>query len=251
MSASPTSTALAGRRPSSLTAFASVYRLFLRGQLTRLRAIGLLALGLIGILLAVVVRLGDDVLENSVELLAGYGLAIVAPICTLWVATSILGEPSEDGLLAYLWLKPIGRWVLPAAAVAASLTIMIPLVVVPVTIAAAVSGFGDVVTATFLASLLAVAAYSGLFVTLGARFNRALWWGLLYILVWENAIALISDGTARLAVRSYVVSLLSNRTGVDIAVDGRSSAAAIVVPILVMAGGIGLSTLLLRRRDID
>ena len=127
-----------------------------------------------------------------------------------------MGDLIEDRLLAYLWLKPMASWVLPAAAIAATLTIMIPLVVAPLTIAAAVSGVDDLIVPTLVSSVLAVAAYSGLFVTLGSRFSRALWWGLLYILVWENAIARIADGTARLAVRSYVVSILSRATDVDI-----------------------------------
>lgn len=237
--------------PAWPTALATMYRLLLRGQLTRLRALGLLTLGAIGILLAAVARGADDPLEASAELMAGYGLGVVAPVCTLWVATSLLGDLIEDDLVAYLWLKPISRWVLPTAAVGASLTIMIPLVIAPLTIAAAVSGSGDVIIGTVVAAGLAVLAYSGLFVAIGARFNRALWWGLLYILVWENAVALISDGTARLAVRSYVVSVLARATGVDITVDGRSAIASVLVPVLMAVAGIGVSTWFLRTRDID
>ncbi len=94
-------------------------------------------------------------------------------------------------------------------------------------------------------------AYSGLFITLGARFSRALWLGLLYILVWENAIARISDGTAQIAVRSYVVSILSRATDVNLRLADRSSTASIVVPLAIAAAGIALTTLILRRRDID
>ena len=237
--------------PSPTTAFAATYRLLLRGQLTRLRVVGLLALGAVGILLAIVVRTGDEVFENSADVLAAYGLAVVAPVCTLWIASAMLGDLIEDRLLAYLWLKPIPRWVLPAAAVAATFTIMVPLVVVPITIAAAISGFGDLVVGAVAGSLLAVAGYSGLFVALGTRFTKALWWGLLYVLVWENAIALIADGTARLSIRSYSVSILSSVADVDLTIGDRSMAASILVPLAVMAAGTALATLVLNRRDID
>ena len=121
-------------RPTSLDAFAALYRLFLRGQLTRLRAVGLLGLGAISVILTAVARTSDDVTDTATSVLAEYGLAVVAPVCTLWVATSLLGDLVEDRLLAYLWLKPTARWVMPAAAVAAVLTIMVPVVVAPLTI---------------------------------------------------------------------------------------------------------------------
>ena len=179
------------------------------------------------------------------------GLAVVAPVCTLWVATSLLGDLVEDRLLAYLWLKPVARWVMPTAAVAAVLTIMVPVVVVPLTVAALVSGVSELVVATAVAALLAVVAYAGLFVAAGARFTRALWWGLLYILVWENAVARIADGTAQLAVRSYVVSILARATDVDLALADRSPAASIIVPLLIAAVGVAAATAVLSRRDID
>ena len=237
--------------PAPATAFAAVYRFFLRGQLTRLRALGLFTLGALSIVLTAVTRTSDDVVDAATNLLAEYGLGVVAPVCTLWVASSLMGDLIEDRLLAYLWLKPVASWVLPAAAIAATLTIMLPLVVAPLTIAAVVSGVDDLIVPTLVASTLAVAAYSGLFVTLSSRFSRALWWGLLYILVWENAIARIADGTARLAVRSYVVSILSRATDVDISLADRSAASSVIVPLAIAATGIAVSSWILRRRDID
>jgi ABC-2 type transport system permease protein len=239
------------RSPATTDAFIQLYRLFLRGQLTRLRAFGLLTLGAISILLTAVARTSDDVTDTATTVLAEYGLGIVAPICTLWVATSLLGDLIEDRLMAYLWLKPLPRWVMPTAAVAAVLTVMVPVVVIPLTIAAIVSGVGALIGPTVLASVLAVAAYGGLFVAFGALFNRALWWGLLYILVWENAIARIADGTATLAVRSYVVSILSRATDVDLPLANRSAVASVIVPIGIAVAGTALATVFLRRRDID
>jgi len=239
------------QRPGPMLAFTTTYRLLLHGQLTRLRALGLLSLGLIGIVLAAVTRAANNVPEAATNLLADYGLGIVAPVCTLWVATSLLGDLVEDRLLVYLWLKPVSSWVLPASAVAATLTIMIPLVVVPLAIAAAVTGIGELVVPMVLATTLAVLGYSGMFVALGTRFNRALWWGLNYTLVWENSIARIADGTARLAIRSYVVSILSRASDVSIALADRSPTASVLVPATVAVAGIAVSAWILRNRDID
>jgi ABC-2 type transport system permease protein len=157
----------------------------------------------------------------------------------------------DDRLLAYLWLKPIRSWVLPAAAVAATCTIMIPLVVVPLTVAAVATGVTELILPTAGAALLAVLAYSGLFVAAGARFSRALWWGLLYVLVWENAVARISNGTSLLAVRSYTVSILSRATDTDLFLANRSPAASILVPIGLAIAGVVVSAWVLRTRDIE
>lgn len=251
MTVTPPTAAPVVRRPSTADALIQLYRLFLRGQLTRLRAFGLLTLGAISIILTAIARTSDDVADAATSILAEYGLAVVAPICTLWVASSLLGDLVEDRLLAYLWLKPIPRWVMPTAALGAVLTVMVPVVVVPLTIAAVVSGVADLVVATMVASLLAVTAYGGLFVALGARFSRALWWGLAYVLVWENAIARIADGTAQLAVRSYVVSVLSRATDVDLSLADRSATASVAVPIVLAIAGVGLATWSLSRRDVD
>jgi ABC-2 type transport system permease protein len=172
-------------------------------------------------------------------------------VCTLWIATSLLGDLTEDRLLAYLWLKPIPRWVLPLAAFAATVTVMVPLVVVPLTVAAVASGVGDLVLATAGASILAVIGYGGIFVALGSRFSRALWWGLLYVLVWENAVARIADGTARLAVRSYVNTVVARATDVDLSLASRGPVTMVVVPVLIGAAGVAVAVWVMRTRDID
>lgn len=241
----------ATRRPTSGAAFLALYRLFLRGQLTRLRAVGLALLGGVAIVLTLLARSADDPTETAAGIIAEFGLGIVAPVCTLWIATSLLGDLTEDRLLAYLWLKPIPRWILPVAAFAATVTVMVPLVVVPLTVAAVASGVGDLVPATAAASFLAVIGYGGIFVALGSRFSRALWWGLLYVLVWENAVARIADGTARLAVRSYVNTIVARATDVDLSLANRGSVTMVVMPLLIAAAGIAVSVWVMRTRDID
>ena len=68
---------------------------------------------------------------------------------------------------------------------------------------------------------LAALAYAGLFVAAGLWFRRAVWWGLAFFLLWENAAAHASDGTARFTVTSWARSIVSTVDGVDV----RSTAA--------------------------
>ena len=95
----------------------------------------------------------------------------------------------EDRLLVYLWLKPVPRWQLPAAAVLATVSVVVPLTALPLTASALVAGAGDVAWATLLAASLAALAYAGLFVAAGLWFRRAVWWGLAFVLIWENVAA--------------------------------------------------------------
>lgn len=228
-----------------------LHRLLLRLQVTRGRLVGLGLLSITAVVLAAVTRGADDPTTAGVELIAGYGLGVVAPVCTLWIAASVLGDLVEDRTLVYLWLRPVARWQIAVAGLAAVLTLVVPLVGVPLVIAAAVTGASGAVAGTALSTGLALVAYGGAFLALGARVRRALWWGLGYVLVWENSVARISDGTARLAIRSYTETVLSDATDVELRLADRSLVASIVVPLLVGAVATWWCGRVLQRREVD
>ena len=52
------------------------------------------------------------------------------------------GDLAEDGTLVYLWLRPYPRWQLAVPPSAASMTVVVPVAVVPFVIGAAFSGGG-------------------------------------------------------------------------------------------------------------
>ena len=212
-----------GRAGSSgRSSFVVLYRLLLRLQVTPLRIAGITALGSLAVLLGALARGDDDPLRATTEVALGYGLGIVLPLATVWLATSSIGDLVEDRLLVYLWLKPVPRWQLPAAAILATVTIVVPLVAVPLVATAVVAGTTELIGALALASVLAVVAYAGLFVAAGLWLRRALWWSLLYILVWENGLARAVDGAARLSIASYAQSLVADAAGIEIAYADRA-----------------------------
>jgi ABC-2 type transport system permease protein len=180
-----------------------------------------------------------------------YGLGIVIPLATLWLGTSVVGDLVDDRLLVYLWLKPVARWQLPAAAVLATVTIVVPLTALPLAGSALLAGAGDVALACLLASLLAVSAYAGLFVAAGLWLRRAAWWGIAFVLLWENVAAYAVDGLARFTVTGWAHSIVAIAPGIEVPLEGRSAAAALVVlPALAFAGWL-LATVRYRRADID
>jgi ABC-2 type transport system permease protein len=238
-------------RPAAAASLAALYRLLLRMQVTVPRLLGIGALGALAVLLGVFARLGDEPLEAAADSAAAYGLGILVPLAALWLGTAAIGDLVEDRLLVYLWLKPVARWQLPAAAVLATLTVVAPLTALPLVAAALVAGAGELALASLAAAGLAACAYAGLFVAAGLWFRRAVWWGLAFIVLWENAGAYASEGTERFTVTSWARSLLSAVEGVEVPLDGRSAAAALVVlPAIGVAGWL-VAWARYRRADVD
>ena len=242
-----TATSVSSRHSS----FAALYLLLLRLLVTPMRIAAVLALGSLEILLGVLARSDDDPLRATTEFALAYGFGLVLPLATAWLATSSIGDLVEDRLLVYLWLKPVPRWQLPTAAVLATVTIVVPLVAVPLLLTAVVAGTTELLGSLVLASVLAVFAYAGVFVALGLWLRRALWWCLLYILVWENGLARAVDGAARLSIASYAQSLVADAAGVEISYADRLPAASIIVPLAVGFVGLALAVFRYRRTEID
>jgi ABC-2 type transport system permease protein len=237
-----------GRASSS---FVSLYRLVLRLQVTPMRVAGIVALGSLAVLLGALSRSDDEPLRATTEIALGYGLGIVLPLATAWHATSSVGDLVEDRLLVYLWLKPVSRWQLPAAAILATATIVLPLVAVPLVVTAVVAGASQLIGSTLLACALAVVAYAGVFVAVGLWLRRALWWCLLYILVWENGLARAVDGASRLSIASYAQSLVAAKADVVVSWADRGTGASVVAPIVAAVAGLVLAVIHYRRAEID
>ncbi len=217
------------------------------------RLIGLAALGAVAVLLGA--NLSADAaggpLEQGAALVSAYGLSLLVPVVTLVFASSVLGDPSEDGTLVYLWLQPVPRWHLVLIALGAALTLALPLTVVPLALAAAATGGGlRLVTATVVSCSIGVVAYAGVFAWLGLRVRRALLWGVLYVLVWEGFVARAGDTVAVLALRTSTRSVLGHLSGTTTA--GAESSLVVSVAILLLAGtgGFALAVRRLTRQEV-
>jgi ABC-2 type transport system permease protein len=243
--------AAAVRRPAALTAFVAIYRLLMRTQITVPRLLGIGALGALSILIGLFARADDNSTQAAADAVSSYGLAILVPLATLWLGTSAVGDLVEDRLLVYLWLKPVPRWQLPAAAILATVTVVVPLTAVPLVLSALVAGASDVAWATTLAAPLAALAYAGVFVAAGLWFRRAIWWGLAFVLIWENAVAYAAEGAARFTVVGWASSVLGRAPGVDVQLDAGSPALGLVVlPSIAIAAWL-VATWRYGRADID
>jgi ABC-2 type transport system permease protein len=232
--------------------FLAEYRLLLRSVCTigRLVAIGLLAA--LSVLTAITVAIGSpsDPISEGVGFVNG-NIATLIPVAVLVFGAAVLGDLIDDGSLVYLWLRPVPSWVHVLAAWAATVTVVVPLVLVPVVLATAIIDTSpELLGAAVLGGLVAVAGYAGLFVTLGVRFKRALPWGLIYILIWEGFVASAGKTATKLALRSYVRSILSSMTDVTLKLGEFSLVTGIVVPLVVGALALLYASRRLAKTDV-
>jgi ABC-2 type transport system permease protein len=220
---------VATTRPRARTTVGALYRLLLRTQISVPRLLGIGALSALSILLGLFARSDSDPTQAAADAVTSYGFGLLVPLAALWLGTSVVGDLVEDRLLVYLWLKPVPRWQLPLAALLATVSVVVPLTAVPLTISAVVAGAGEVAWITPLAASLAALAYSGLFVAFGIWFRRAVWWGLAFVLVWENFTGYLAGGAARFTVFGWASSVLATVEGIDVELSAGSLGAALVV----------------------
>jgi len=191
----------------------TAYAVLVRSLVTRTRVLALGLVGVVGILLALAAR-GTTIADRAnvtYGVVDNYGLAVLVPLVTLVFASAALGDLAEDGTLVYLWLRPLPRWRLAVAAWAAALSVAVPVAVVPMVVAAAVTGQGGrLVMATAAGTLLAAGSYSAVFCGLGLRVRRALAWGLAYLLIWEQAVARLAKGAARVSMFATSRSVMAH-----------------------------------------
>lgn len=232
---------------------ATIVPVLIRSVATRGRLIAMGVLGLIGILIGVIIR-RSDVSDEFVpaELISNFGLNLLVPVVALVVASATLGNLIENRTMVYLWLRPIARWRIVASAVLAGLAVVTPLVVVPLAALAAVVGDSADITGAIVASLLGAVGYVAVFTGLGLVTQRALAFGLVYILVWEGFIAGLSRSAARFALSTYTSSALSQISDAAELIDqpyAVSTTVIVMVCVLLVSGG--LTSWRLATQDVD
>lgn len=230
-----------------------LFTVLLRGLGSRPRVAALALLSIVAIALGIAVRTASlvDRTDAQWRLVDAYGFSLLVPVVALVFASAALGDPAEDGTLVYLWLRPVARWKLALAAFAASLTAALPVAVVPLTIATAIAGgSGRLIAAAAVGGTLASVAYAAVFCGLGLRVRRALVWGLVYLLIWEQAVARLSHGAARLSLFINTRSLAARIAGHPPPRNAVSTPVGLILPLVVTAIAVAWTARSLNRGEI-
>jgi ABC-2 type transport system permease protein len=236
------------RTPS---AFWSLYVLVLRTQATRARVASLLSLGALTVIVAIAIGASDpyDAPDAAAGFVNGLGLSLLVPVSALVFASAAFGDIVEDQTMVYLWLRPVRARLPVLAAWLASLTVALPVVLVPLVIAASAIDPG-VALATAAAVTVGVVTYTAIFVALGIRVQRALVWGLAYILIWEGFVAQAGKSASRVAVRAYTRSILADLSDTDVDLGTITQPWAALIPLAVAAVGLAYAIRRFRTQDV-
>jgi ABC-2 type transport system permease protein len=238
----------------------SLYRIMLRTSVTRGRLLAFLAGGALLDLIAYSIRVSDyPARENDLFTLAALAaLPLYVPVVALVFSTSSLGDLAEDGTLVYVWLRPVARWKVVLIALAAILTVTLPLTLGPEWLAVWLAGaswqaFWAVTVSTALANVAYIAVFTGF----GLRVRHALIFGLAYVVIWEAFVATVSvgKGPAAISIRHYAESILSHLSHqapsvFGTAIDQADLWPSVIVLVAVMLVGVVATSILLSRQDV-
>ena len=186
----------------------TVTRLTVRALLLRRRAFALLLPILSVPLFAAIAILRGDTVPDSQAIIVGRLLVTtVAPLVALVLAATAVGDERETGTIAYLATARIARVRIVAEKALAS-TIVAAVLMIPAFVALAVLGAhlgvgaGNVLRG-IAGTLLVTAAYAAAFTALGLVLRRALVAGIVYVLVWEGAIATVAPSAERVSLAAW------------------------------------------------
>lgn len=221
----------------------AIFRVTLRGLISRRRSVLMLLIALLPILLALIIRIAgrpDDPERLEINILDGLVVRTVLPLVALVLGTAALGSELEDGTGIYLLIKPISRTRIVAAKLLAAgglaaLLVAPPALVTGLIIAGDQGNGPQIAVAYAVASVVGAFLYSAVFLAVSIATGRALIIGLVYTLLWEGLLAGLFAGSRALSIREYTVGIAGLIGGVSVsaALDATTSIVMSVVVFVV------------------
>jgi len=186
----------------------TVTRLTIRALLFRRRSLALLLPVLSVPLFAGVAIVNGDVSPDGQAIIVGRLLVTtVAPLVALVLAVTAIGDERESGTIVYLATARISRLrIVAEKTIAAAICAAILLLPALITIVVLGDHLGIGTTNILrgvLGTLLVATVYAAVFVTVGLLLKRALVAGIIYILVWEGAIATVAPSAERFSMTAW------------------------------------------------
>lgn len=177
------------------------------------------------------------------------GIQLLLPFCVLLVAANgAYSEMRDEGTLVYLWMRPISPVISIAGGWVAVMGAVFIGVVLPITV-----GGWVLDEHLFVPALVALAAFSSIFLALGMVLRRPMLLGMFYIYIWENVIGNLNQRLGRMTVLHYVRSISAKSEDLGFAtysVLEKSVGVSILVPLLVALGFYALTVWLYKRVEV-
>ncbi|QFG69342.1 ABC transporter permease [Ornithinimicrobium pratense] len=214
-------------------------RLALQALVGQRRGLVLLALPLLLVALAAVVRMltGDPV--GGQTILIEIGLGIVVPIVALLAANGVLGPEIDDGSVVYLLSTPVSRYVVAVSKWATAAGVSVLLSAGGLAAAALAGGLGaDWVLGSAAAGAIGAVLYTALFTAFSAATRHGMIAGLVYVLILEGALASLLTGLRYVSVQAITQRLAEALSELDLGV-AMGLGYAVVAALFVLVAGVG------------
>ncbi len=178
----------------------------------------------------------------------------ILPLVMLLLGTAAFGNELSDRTLVYLTTKPLARWRIVAPKLLAPVLVGAVPVAVSGVAAVSLTGAGGFrgAAATGIGLFAGGVAYAAVFTWAGLATRHALLIGLVYVFVWEAALAAYLDGVRYLSIRRFALAVVEGAddtrlTTLEHSLDPRPGAILSVVVVIVFAV---FATRRLRRIDV-
>ena len=181
------------------------------------------ALAMLPVLFGVIFLLGDppfladEFLRK--QILEGVYFPTLLPIIVLILATGAIGNELEDRTLAYLFLKPVGRWRIVVEKWLGAVVVLVPALLLGLAVTGVVIFWDDpaggwpVMRAALVATAVGALAYAAIFLWVSLLVSRALLVGMLYTFLWETTLGRFLPGLRVVSVRHFVTSVFDGLDG--------------------------------------
>jgi ABC-type transport system involved in multi-copper enzyme maturation permease subunit len=254
-----------------MTAAPAIVRMGVRQVLGLKRLIGFAILALSPTLIFLISSTGPND-ESDFELFLGLTLGthfiVAVPIVTLILAASALGDERRDQTLSFLALRPISRVTIAGAKYGAAF--LAPFILtgagalgLAVTYGALSGDWGYVVP-LLVGTAIATAVYAAVYLPLGYLSERSTLIGLAFTFIWESGIvsavgSLATTSPWRIGF-SAMTALAPDRwltqlradDAIDFALGSLTPGVpdALLRAAIIVAAGLAITTVMLRRRDL-
>lgn len=204
-------------------------------------------------------RTEEAATRGAIEIGAAIFFALVLPITAIMIAAGVLGNERRDLTMSFIALRPMPRSVIAFAKISAAVIAAGGIVSAGAAALGIVHGvrYADwtLLPALLIGGLVATLVYSAIYVPLGFITDRAVIIGIAILLVFENGAATLLTGLAflspwRIGVSVFAAIVEDAEQILEGGAVPYSASDAIIFAVFYLALSVGVTTLLLRTRDL-
>lgn len=217
----------------------TIMRLALKALVGQKRGLVILALPVLLVALAGVLRAVTGEAVSAELVIVEVGLSLVVPLVALLAANGVLGPEIDDGSVVYLLSTPVSRYVVAASKFVVAAGVAAVMAVGGLVGATLAGGLSD---RWYLASLVtggvAAVLYAALFTVMSSATRHGMIAGLIYVLVVEQLLGRFLSGLRYVSIRAIAERAGEAAADVDLPVADMSLTYAVTAGVVLLVVGV-------------